>query len=108
MLAVRRERIGVQSGRLRVVGDSRTIRFVERQEEKGKPNPRFYTFFAVLWGAIAVTGLVGFIAFRFENGGDDWSMLILAIGGTVVVPVAVWRIRRDRRRLASWVKPVKL
>ena len=64
--------------------DSRTIRFVERQEEKRKPHPGIYTFVAVLWGAIAVTTLVGFIAFRSENGGDDWSLLILAIGATVV------------------------
>jgi Flp pilus assembly protein TadB len=108
VLAVSRERIGVQSGRLRVVGDSRTIRFVESQEEKRKPHPGLYTFVAVLWGAIAVTTLVGFIVFRSENGGDDWSLLILAIGGTVVVPLMVWRIKRDRRRQATWVKPVKL
>jgi Flp pilus assembly protein TadB len=89
------------------VGDSRYIRFVERREEKRKPHPGLYTFVAVLWGAITVTTLVGFIVLRSENRGNDWSLLILAIGGMIVVPLMVWRIKRDRRRQASWVKPVR-
>jgi uncharacterized membrane protein YfcA len=89
------------------VADSRYIRFVERQEEKRKPHPGLMVFFTVVWGVIAVTTFVGFLVFRIEKGGFDWSLLIYAIGGIIIAPIGIWRIKRDRRRQASWVNPVK-
>lgn len=89
------------------MSDSRFIRFVERQEQKHKPHPGLYVFVAVMWGVIAVTTLVVFLAFRPVNGGRDWWLLFWVIGGIIVVPLSVWRIKRERWRQGSWEKPVK-
>ena len=87
--------------------DSKFMKFVERQEHKRKPRPGVWVFCGVVWAVIAVATLVAFLAFRTTSGGRDWFLLFFVIAGMVIVPLTVWRIRRDRRRLASWGKQVR-
>jgi hypothetical protein len=97
-----------ESDKLRVVSDSRYIRYIERLERKQKPRPGLWLFNVVLFGIFSALFLGAFLFVPPAKGGEDWGLLILAVAwATTVVPISIWRMKRDRRRQASWVSPAK-
>jgi Flp pilus assembly protein TadB len=92
------------------VHDSRMIAFIESHEQNHRPRPGLWLFTSLLYGTFATAALIGFAVLaltRPAKAGGIWVLLALAVVWASLVPLNVWRMKRDRQRRGSWVNPVR-